>query len=119
MRRGKSKRGQKNIKQLTSKQVTTPKEKIEQLNTEDGGCLLSSKYIALETGVDILREIVKVSKELGSFKKEIQESFSELKVEFGQKLTDKLTMFKQELNQKLTECAAALSDLGKPPLHSK
>lgn len=108
MRRGKSKRGQKNIKQLTTEEVTTQDEQMEQLEMEDGGRVLTSKDITPETGGDILREIVKVSKELGSFKKEIQESFSGLKEEIGKKLTDELTTFKQELNQKLTVCVATL-----------
>ncbi|XP_063322623.1 uncharacterized protein LOC134620391 [Pelmatolapia mariae] len=115
MKKGKSKRGQKNTNQSKIEEAKIQK-RMEPHDKEDGGCLLSSHQSALpESGGDgvILREITKVSKELGSFKDKVQESLLGLTEDIGKKLADELAAFKQELNQKLLECAATQQSQGK------
>lgn len=115
MKKGKSKRGQKNTNQSKTEEAKIQK-RMEPHDKEDGGCLLPSHESALpesEGDSIILREIAKVSKELGSFKDKVQESLLGFTEDIGKKLADELAAFKQELNQKLLECAATQQSQGK------
>lgn len=114
MKKGKSKRGQKNTNQSKTEEAKIQK-RMEPHDKEDGGCLLPSHESALPESGDsiILREIAKVSKELGSFKDKVQESLLGLMEDIGKKLADELAAFKQELNQKLLECVATQQSQGK------
>lgn len=121
MKKGKSKRGQKNTNQSKTEEAKIQK-RMEPHDKEDGGCLLPSHESALpELGGDsiILREIAKVSKELGSFKDKVQESLLGLTEDTGNKLADELAAFKQELNQKLLECVATQQSQGKAIAEAK
>lgn len=120
MKKGKSKTGQKNTNQSKTEEAKIQK-RMEPHDKEDGGCLLPSHESALPESGDsiILREIAKVSKELGSFKDKVQESLLGLTEDVGKKLADELAAFKQELNQKLLECVATQQSHGKAIAEAK